>query len=308
LESYKIEETVYLHIKGIGLDTDFNLGNITILKATESNLKNRPAEKLLKRRKEDYFGQVLNKNMENDFWGAALSEYKVVAEPQRAFERAKDETRRALEILRFASKSIYPIDDDIRIGLEDEQSYSSKVAFIVSDKRISLKKDSEGTFKSFEINSEVKKKLEEIGVFVLSDILKKKNATDYEEALLRAVHWFSSALLQSELENAFLSMIIALETLFTAKDRDPIATTIAEGVALLLSEELETRKKIKKAVKYYYGMRNGISHGGKENVMESEYFRLMDIVRSIIMKLTERINDFSDRISFLDWIEDLKLR
>jgi hypothetical protein len=310
LESYKTEETVYLHVIGIVLDNDFDIGNITLLKATEENLKNKLVGKLLKQKKgkkKDTFFEMFKKTMEKDFLGKPLSEFKVIAEPERAFERAKEETRRALEILRFASKSIYPMSEDIRIGLEDERRYSSRPAFILSDKQTTFKRDSEGSPKSFEINSEARRAMEKIGVFTLSDILQKRRATNFEEALLRAVHWFSSALLQSELENAFLCMIIALETIFTPKAGNPIANSIAEGVALILSKELESRKKIKNTVKNYYRKRSGVSHGGKKSILAADYFNLLYIVHKTIMELTKKADDFKSQESFLNWLEDLKL-
>ena len=312
LESYKTAETVYLHVIGISLDRDLKVGNITLLNASAENLKDKLVGKLLEQEKshgeKGPFSDMFEKTMKENFLGQTLSEFKVVAEPERAFERAKEETRRALEILRFASKSIYPMSEDIRIGLEDERRYSSRPAFILSDHQTTFKRDSEGSPNLFEINSEARETMEKIGVLTLSDILQKSSATTFEEALLRAVHWFSSALLQPEFENAFLYMIVALETLFTQKSRDPIANSIAEGVALILSEELERRKKIKKTVKDYYRKRSGISHGGNKSIMAAEYFDLLDIARKTIMELTKRTNDFKSQESLEEWLEDLKLR
>jgi hypothetical protein len=306
LELYNTEETIYLYVVGIDMDEEFSLGNITLLRGTEESLKGRPADRLMGHDKDGLVGQILEKRMATDFWDASLSEYKVIAEPQRAFERARDETRRALEILRYASKSLYPLQEELRIGLEDEQGYDARTAFIVSADRITVRPDRDRP-KRLKIDAELRKKLAESGAYVLGNILKKKSATEYEEVLLRAVHWFSAALLETELENSFLFMIISLETLFTPKDRDPISTAIAESVALIFADELAKRKEIKATIKKYYAMRSGISHGGKKNVMESQYFRLMEIVLTIISKLTSRTADFSDRSALLQWIEDLKL-
>lgn len=312
IDSYKTAETVYLHVIGIRLDRDLKVGNITLLNASAENLKDKLAGKLLEQEKshrgKGQFSDMFEKIMKEKFLGQTLSEFKVIAEPERAFERAKEETRRALEILRFASKSIYPMSEDIRIGLEDERRYSSRPVFILSDHQTTFKKDSEGSPNLFEINSKERETMEKIGVFTLSDILQKSRATTFEEALLRAVHWFSSALLQPEIENAFLYMIVALETLFTPNNSNPIANSIAEGVAFILSEELERRKKIKKTVKDYYGKRSGISHGGNKSIMAADYFNLLEIVLKTIMELTKRVNDFKSQKSLQAWLEDLKLR
>jgi hypothetical protein len=124
---------------------------------------------------------------------------------------------------------------------------------------------------------------------------------------LRAVHWFSSALQQQELENAFLCQIIALETIFSTEKGNPIANSVSEGVAFILGQNLDARKRLKKTIKDYYGKRSGVSHGGKKVIMESDYFNLMNIVGSLIVHLNKKIDEFSSQKEFMEWLEDIKL-
>lgn len=313
LNNYDTKMTVYLPVGGVIFNEDFDLGNIKLLRPSESNIAKvkqalTDVVSIVKNEKEknqviDMFTPIIDK----EFTNYALSEFQVIAESSRAYERAKEETRRALEILRFASKFIYPRSEDVRIGLKGESIYGTRVSFVFSDKQVSTKSDQEGSIRSFEINPKTKKLMEKIGVFTLSEILKKVQQTNFENALLRSLHWFSSAIQQAEIENAFLCLIIALETIFKSEKGNPITNSVAEGVALLLSEDLEPRKRLKKTIKEYYGMRSGVSHGGKKVIMESDYYTLMNIVGSVIVLLTERVDKYSSQNLFMEWIEDLKM-
>ena len=255
------------------MDDDFEIGNVRLLRPTEANIAK--VKKALtnvvsiakdKEQENQLISDTFFPMIDKEFSNYALSEFQVIAESDRAYERTKEETRRALEILRFASKFIYPRSEDVRIGLKGEAIRGTRLSFVFSDRKVATKSDREGSIRSFEINSNTKEKMEKLGIFAISEIMKKGKPTNFEDAVLRSVHWFSSAIQQPEIENAFLCLIIALETVFKAEPGNPIANSVAEGVALLLSSDLEPRKRLKKTMKEYYGMRSGVSHGGKKQL------------------------------------------
>jgi len=315
LEKYNEENTVYVPVTGIRMSVDLDIGNIHLLRATDEILEQvrERIRDIVEKSKTDEEKKPkiiasFVKEMEQALGSHTLALYTVVAEPSRAYERAKEETRRALELFRFASKAIYPMSDDIRVGLKGEPAYDTRTAFVFSENSLSTKSDNEGSIRPFEYDGNTKARMDEIGVFKVSDILKKDNQTNFEEVVLRAIHWFSSALQQSEIENSFLSLIIALETIFTAERGNPITNTVAEGTALVLAKELEPRKMIKRRIKDYYGMRSGIAHGGKKTILVTDYYNLINIVGSIIVLLIEKTEEFESHKSFTDWIEETKLK
>lgn len=69
--------------------------------------------------KENY-KQSTGHDIELEFSDGCVGIVKVNAEPIRAYEVGKEEVRRAIDLLRFSSKAIYPLKEDIRIGLKGD--------------------------------------------------------------------------------------------------------------------------------------------------------------------------------------------
>jgi hypothetical protein len=314
LDGYETKQTVLVPVIGIRLHEDLKVGSVTFLMPSAERIETikKSLQEVINKynktevKQKEVFDMFYSE-MEEQLFKFTISEFSVIAEPDRAYERAKEETRRALEIIRFASKAHYPMSEDIRIGLKGEPGFGARRSFIISDRNLNSKGDNEGALRHLEMSKEVMRSMDKLGFSKLSGILAKPSPTNYEEVLLRAVHWFSSALQQQELENAFLCLIIALETIFTAERGNPITNTVAEGVALVLGHDFQSRKDIKKTIKDHYGMRSGVSHGGKKAILDSDYYTLMNMVGSIIAKLTDKTNTFSSQKEFSEWIEELKL-
>ncbi len=131
--------------------------------------------------------------------------------------------------------------------------------------------------------------------------------SDFERVLLRGLHWFGNALPQKEPENELLSLVTCLETFLTPRDGNPIGTAIAEGVALLLGNTLDERKKLKKRVKDLYGKRSSVSHGGEKAVLESDLIELREIAKNFIQRMISLGKRIQSQKELLEMIEDQKL-
>ncbi|WNZ44758.1 HEPN domain-containing protein [Leptolyngbya boryana CZ1] len=162
---------------------------------------------------------------------------------------------------------------------------------------------------NYEISASNLKVLEEIRVFELSNILKKpyEQVNEFEGLLLRGIHWFARSQTQVDVENEFLNLTTCLEVFFTSKGGDPISSSIAEGVALILGKELTERKRLKRRVKELYGFRSNISHGGHSPILAKDIVDLKSIAMSLLVKMVEWSKDFSSRKDLVDWLEDQKL-
>jgi hypothetical protein len=314
LYTFQHEITIYLQVTGLKVEQPLRVGNVNFLWADKkfvdnlksklqsvtTTLKNDAKSKVI------IFGQI-SSNIDEELLGKTISEYTINAEPIRAYERAKEETIKAIDLFHFASKSIYPISENIKIGLKGEFLYSRRQAFLFSEKRFYTTGDWVGPVETFLINENTLKRLKNIGFTKLSDFLKKKQPSQYEAKLLESVHWFSSAIKQEEIENSFLLMIIALESLFTKEQGSPRGNQIAEATALILGKNLEQKKEIKSLIIKYYGFRSAISHGGKKRITEGDYFSLLNIVGSVTAALIDMNEKFQSQKELLNWIEDLKL-
>lgn len=314
LDSYAVKNIVYLPIDGVTLEKDLNIGKVTLRICNRDILNHliHESAKIIETGKDSseskkLFLEQIKVSIEKHFSSNCIAQYEVVAEPIRAYERAKDEVRRVTDILRFSIKAIYPITEDIRIGLRGDYPRTNVMSLVFSETSLHTKSDNVGSVRNFIIDDKALDQMKKIGATKLASFLTDAPINQYKECLLRATHWFSSATTQLETENSFLHLIIALESLFTQENGNPITNTVAESTALLIANNLESRKEVKARIKRYYGIRSGIAHGGKKEVSEIDLLNLIYIVQIVIIILLEKSESMQTQKDLMQYIEDLKL-
>jgi len=292
IENYEQEVLVYIAIEGLRLEFD--------------NLK--IGEIILKKINHDSFLKIVGLHGTEPDW--LFAEFRAVAEPYRALERAQEEAELAMDVLRYALASLKNSNESYAIGLEGEvgktisrypivelANPSNDIYFLEVRRGIS----------NIIINLE--DVLEASGANEVVNILNLGNsASDFEKAIIRAVHWFSFAEKQPGNENKILALITCLETFLTSEYGNPIRNTVAEGSAIILGKNLESRKYIKQRINEFYKQRSSISHGGgSKNILDSDIIELKELVQAFIQNMIKRRNEFQNRKDVLEWIDDQKL-
>ncbi len=228
--------------------------------------------------------RTLLRDLFNQFKGDVCAEYHVIAEPGRAVERAEDECRRIFDLLRYAMALIDPNEPnkynfDLHFLTKGGWVSSSYTGFVFAQNVFDTIPRYNSSSKIFPISSNTIEQMREIGVFDIAAILKSDSAnTEFEEILLRSIHWFADAHIQTEKENKLLSLITCLECFFSDRQADKVANSIAEGVAFTLGTNFDERKVLKDKVKvwsrnvsqnYIYLVRSGLSRPNmREAVMK----------------------------------------
>jgi hypothetical protein len=316
-ESYNLEYTVLLPLSGIELDVDkFEIGKITIINVNDKyidNLANTISNSISKtvhnNDKRIQKQKEIHENL-NTLNNKVCSIFKIVAEPGRAHEIAKSETNRALELLKYSIPSIYQDHFKVAVGFESEVENARLITPVISSdcKHFTFYHQLRGPLKKFSINNNTIERMKKIGVNDVSIILKKDNdkITDFEDVILRGIHWLSNSINQDEIENSFINLIICLETYFTPRDNDPIGTAIAEAVAIIIGSNMDAKRKIKKRIKHFYKKRSGISHGGKNSILESENKELLIYAGESTMWMISNIEKFNSIKDLLSWVEEKK--
>jgi hypothetical protein len=318
LSSYSEQRTIYVPLAGLTVEQPTKLGQVTLRSISEDDVSS--ATKTTKDKLEqlgflsETGRQVYLHSFLKDFQslqGRSCAEFTAVATSARLKERAIDETRRALEVLRFSRPAIYPDTMEIRLGLVWEV-FEGVVAFPILDLQteitgISLARPNKPS--GFVLSAEAIERMRDIGAIDLSEILAKEysSQTDFEQLLLSGLHWLADSDVQAQLENQLLSLITSLETFLTPRDGNPIGTAVAEGVALLIGANLKQRLELKREIKSYYALRSGISHGGRKAVLQSEVTRLRVLAATLLMALIKRRSDFRSQKDLFLWIEERKL-
>lgn len=315
LSSFDQNNTVFLKVEGIVLSACLTIGKVRFVPGDEHLIQSisNKAIAIIKTTKNDgeskkNFQELISQEIKSEFQGGCVGVVEVNAEPIRAFEYAKEEVRRAIDLLRFSTKAIYPLSEDIRIGLKGDNPRTRRQGFIASEIGFNTQGDSVGSVRPFEITEDAIRRMDEIGAFQVSDALSKKQTNNLEEALIRAIHWFSVALTQSEPSNAFMFLIVSLESLFKTEKGNSIGGTIAESVAFVMADNLEGRKQLISIVRDYYGKRSGVAHGGNKSISDSELFTLINIVGTTIVVVIKKLKDFGSQKELMGWIEEMKLK
>lgn len=314
LDLFSEERLVYVPLSGIQLKEPLELGAVRLIPFAETDvyelkkaiLKISPNPPESRQWMRDSF----EKRVREHLLGRVCTEYKVVAEPQRAKERAEEESRRAIDLLRFSIPNLFSDDQRVRVGLFGEIIRSVRLSVSIAPERhFGTSINLVGSVVPFEITPDRLRQMEILGVFKLSKILQKPEPalSDLERVLLRSVHWFSSAQTQPEVENQFLSLTTAIETLLTPRDGNPIGTAIAEGVAFLLAEGVDNRRAIVKRVKDLYRLRSALSHGGKKSILSDDVSTLTNIASSLIVRVIALAEELRSQKELLTWIEERRL-
>jgi hypothetical protein len=310
------ERVVFIPLAGIKM----HLEQLPIGRVVLRNLTGDQAERLTGRvrlivmqtghteeQKESIFKQFDEKYV-TKVRGRVCSEFTVVAESRRAKELAEEETRRALDLLRFSIPCLYG-DRRVMIGLQGEACEDGRSTVSITTDNTKLDVGGEVVYHPFEITQQAVDAMRSIGVFEVASLLEKPThqATEFERAILRAVHWVADAQAQVEKENSLLSLVTCLETFLTPRNRDPISAAIAEGVAILVGDGLEKRKRIKQRVREFYRLRSAFSHGGHGEILDADLGELREIAGELTVQMIRRRNEFRSVQSLLDWLEDQKL-
>ncbi|EAZ91699.1 HEPN domain-containing protein [Crocosphaera chwakensis] len=238
---------------------------------------------------------------EENFRKQLFAEYTTIAEEKRAIERAEEETRRIIDILRYANAPSKTV-----IGIRGDINPIHYTVPIISRGELIYMKINQGVSEN---TTHFIESMKDKGLFELAKLLKKdySELSEFERTIFRGIHWISLSQIQREPENELLNLITCLETFLTAEYGNPITNTIAEGVAIILESELEKRKIIKQSIKEFYKNRSKISHGGNKAILTSDLDKLRKLVIEFTQKMIDLRREFQDRKSLLQWIEDQKL-
>lgn len=316
--AYSQECTVYIPISGLLLEMDELPAGRVVFKRSSMQLKSE-----MKARVTALYPQWSPETRENltlqdteevamrSFQTHTNAEYRVIAEPIRAAERAREEARRATEILTLACAARYPTSQvgNTAISLEGEGYLVGPTVTVVTAEGLNISQSAVESSMPVEFGPSSLLGLEETGISELFKILERpvQQLTDIEQALLRSVHWFATAQAQVELENRLLNLITSLEALLSPQARSPISASISESVALLLKQPFDERKDMKAFISRMYAARSSVSHGGNRAVFEPDTRQLRDVVAQLILHVLHMRDSIRSRQDLLDWTERLRL-
>ncbi|NEQ97620.1 MAG: hypothetical protein F6K30_13020 [Cyanothece sp. SIO2G6] len=294
---YDTEQTVYIPVDGIDLrpPQSLEIGNVSFSVILEDEIRNilHNMEDVIHTmpysdsEKQNHVDER-EKYLKDKFQNRVCATMRKIAEPEKAYEITILETIKALEVLRYSIPCFnYAFDTRkrVEIGLHGDIPLAPRTVLARSSSGFTDKWDLRQ--QPLNLWNNFTEKLDKIGFYELSEILKKDKKTEFERIILRFLYWISDSYVQIESENRLLSLIISLETLFGS---GPHATGF--GAAMLLGENLEQRRKIKSRVAKLYQHRNQVAHGGrKSNVEDEDIAYLIMLTMELMIKILEFVKN-----------------
>ena len=110
------------------------------------------------------------------FDAPAMARYSVVAEPIRARERAEEEARRVIEVLRFYGMIVYGLE---KICLMHESNPRIKSVVVYSDERFMPSESVSGPLKNLELSEAFMEQMEQSGASKLLGLISRYSLTEF---------------------------------------------------------------------------------------------------------------------------------
>jgi len=231
-----------------------------------------------------------------------LIEWKAEARHfEKAVEIADEYFERFELILRYVIGSA---TNHFEVGVLNYQGWRHRRAYIFSDMgQVSSSLSNHGPIEPTPLDDPYFVN-EDNGYQTVWGFTTKKNLNKFQKRIMLAVEWIGQSMADPSPPSAFIKAAIALEIIFTYNEREIITPSImnqiSERIALILRSSVDERLKMESKVKKLYGLRSKIVHSGNKDINEADYKTLLDIARSVIIKILT-----SDKLNSVDSVEDL---
>ena len=230
-----------------------------------------------------------------------LIEWKAEARHfEKAIEIADEHFERFELILRYVIGSA---TNHFEVGVLNYQGWRQRKAYILSMEEVSNSSTTHGPREPIRLDEPYLVN-EDTGYHTIWGFTTKTNLNKFQKRIMLAVEWIGQSIADPSPQSAFIKAAIALEIIFTYNERDIITPSImnqiSESIALILGSSVDERLKLESSVKKLYGLRSKIVHSGHKNISQADYKTLVEIARSVIIKILT-----SDKLNSVDTVEEL---
>lgn len=299
---YEVKEyEIRCPVEYMSIEQPFIVGNVHFdfftddffINIEKTSLEKEKVKKLLNDYKKKYKGKV-------------YTLIKVNAERNRAIEIAKDETEKALMVLRFFSQSaVFPSVSQY-FGREGQVLVPSSHIFIYSEKTPSIYKgfDSNHGHINFHIGQEELNMYEKTKFNLLSELIKKKELTSFEETFLLSLSYFIKGVSFSDYDDKLVFLLTAVETLLLKNNNEPIQDNLARRLSFITDSTLLKRKQTIIAFKSAYTQRGKYLHHGFKKLSSSELEFVQQKIWMALINILPNVNKIKTKMDLINDLED----
>ena len=332
--------TILIPIQNLRLPSGYlRIGNVRLLdfdKKRKKSWVNHTKHMIYKNphhnteQKKKLFGDLLERFI-NPLSGYICAETEVNGWGERATEKAIQMTAEVLDIIKFyhyeeidffgkyfgipgrvflpSKRTILSMTKDLRSLFPSVTRTGSRGPFILDEARLN--------------------RMKKFGLHILNEMLRRNKLSSVEGRIMSALYWFGRAVdvpayrvererirrrEQSEFEypninDRFIKIWTAIESLLILDRREPPRSTISEKSAFILANTYEKRREIKSFMGKMYDSRCDLVHHGSSNVNPTQLKELMYLLSSMIVLLLQKKNKMGIKTNeeYRAWFEKKKL-
>jgi hypothetical protein len=238
----------------------------------------------------------------------AVAQIRVTGRPEIATERARERYDELVDFLNGAATLLYRFDNRVRVGATGEFAADSETVLVFSEpvEAFSMPMTRVGPLLVLDLTEDHIQKLNDVGYWGYAAVLGTKAAerSEFDSALLLALHWYAEGTVQRLPSNQLLMLTIAAETMFPRGRR---RYSCAEGLAFVLEDDADRRRNVRETFLALYRKRGDIAHQGYLGVSSEEVYSLANLVMGMLLTLVARRAEFDDLAELQSWVDDRRL-
>lgn len=227
----------------------------------------------------------------NRFKDSLCLQYCYTAEWQKAKQFADKDAASVIDLLRYAVSVADVSSENVHFGRQGEIVRDVPTLFSIETGTTDFQEmpSNSNGHPPLEITLKHLEAMKGAGIFEMAALLAKtpEELNPLEGIIMRGIHWYSLSQIQPDRGSELLSLVIVLETLLSPEEREPIAATISECVAMLLEDSPELRYARKEQIKQIYKVRSKVVHGklAHDEVDDGDLEYLRDTCKKLISRV-----------------------
>jgi hypothetical protein len=299
---------VWIPIAWTRIESELEFGNVKIRTITRGMIDRWEQDE---RRKHPEAQEAIDKYFEErrkDLLGLSAATMNLRAEPIRAYEITLQESEDAIALLRCLSfVNCFPYLASHSVPLGREHLPGHQYLFTQADRVVFFSNGfDKGDLKEWRIGNEYIDLMKSWGLDTLSDLLKERKKSQFQQEAFNAFQLYSKSSLHKELADKLTYILVPLEGILSV-DRNQTHEDMAERLVLLVDKDLQGRKEALATVEKIYERRLSYVRGEYKEEDVALLKKFMAIAWAFFINLIGYVNRYRTKEEFIKAVDNLKL-
>lgn len=299
--------TVYVPIFNLFIQAPVEIGEVVLRPIGPSDFAD--WEEHLRRQGYDQeHVEIWSQKWRKRMQGQAAAEMSLVAEPNHAYDLARNEAEKAIAALRIFSPAMLRINIRSHCAVRGQENEYKDFGVIVQEgEKLFDKealKDPSGSF--WKVGHTRMQRFLEAGLRDIGRLLKSDERSNFQERIANALRIYSRAAVEDDRTEKLLHIFVALESLLLRNQNEPISTNISDRMAFAIRQEPSDRREVAGSVKAAYGSRSKYLHHGERVKNPEELEEFMQFAWEFFINAVRSSDRFESKQEFIGELEEQK--